>query len=258
MDRAAIYGRLRRSFVRQAREQESLLTAHPEYIVSRIGAVDRLALFDMDGTLFDGRFVVELARRTSREAKLARFLDRYDLTPEKRAHSIAKIFAGVQADVFAETAKAIPLVPGAVEAVVGLRKRGYRVGIVSDSYQVAAEIARRRVFSDFALSNVVEFRKGRATGIVTLAPTMRGDAVGRRAYDKLNALRFLTKRMEIPLEHVLAAGDGENDIGMLRAAGLSFAFRRKSDRVRRAARHTIHRRLDALLRFVPAEAQVGI
>lgn len=80
LDRAAVYGRLRRSFVRQARERESLITAQPDFIVSRIGAVDRLALFDMDGTLFDGRFVVELARRTGRESKLQKYLDRFDMT----------------------------------------------------------------------------------------------------------------------------------------------------------------------------------
>jgi glucosyl-3-phosphoglycerate synthase len=256
LDRAAMYGRLKQSFVRQAREKESLLRADPEFVVSRVGAVDRLALFDMDGTLFDGRFIVELAKRTGREEKLAKYLDRRDLTPESRTRSIARIFAGVPVDVFTATAMAMPLASGAVEAVVGLRKRGYRVGIVTDSYQVAAEIARRRVFADFALSNVVEFRKGRATGIVTLAPTMRSGTVGRRAYDKLNALRFLTKRMGISARQVLAVGDGENDIGMLRAAGISVAFQPKTERLSRVAQHVIHDRLDQVLNLLPAT--VGI
>jgi phosphoserine phosphatase len=147
----------------------------------------------------------------------------------------------------------IPLAEGAVATVVGLRKRGYRVGIVTDSYQVAAEIARKRVFADFALSNVVEFRKGRATGTVTLAPTMRSGAVGWRAYDKLNALRFLTRRMGISSRQVLAVGDGDNDCGMLRAAGISVAFQPKTDRVRRAAKHVVHRSLEEVLQLVPSE-----
>lgn len=253
LDRAAMYGRLKQSFVQQAREKESLLRFDPELVVSRVGAVDRLALFDMDGTLFNGRFIIELAKATNRMQKLARYLDRYDLTPETRARKIAKIFAGVPIEMFSKVAMSIPLAPGAVETVVGLRKRGYRVGIVTDSYQIAAEIARKRVFADFALSNVVEFRKGRATGDVTIAPTMRSGATGWRAYDKLNALRFLTRKMGIPSRNVLAVGDGENDCGMLRAAGVSVAFQPKAERLRRIAKHVIHNRLDELLEFLPKE-----
>jgi glucosyl-3-phosphoglycerate synthase len=253
LDRAAMYGRLKRSFVRSAREKENFLRSDPEFVVSRVGAVDRLAVFDMDGTLLDGRFIMELAKVTGRADKLAKYMDRYDLTPEKRARKIARIFAGVPAEVFVKTAMSIPLAAGAVAAVVGLRKLGYRVGIVTDSYQIAAEIARKRVFADFALSNVVEFSKGRATGNVTLAPSMRDGAVGWRAYDKLNAIRFLTKRMGISARQVLAVGDGENDCGMLRAAGISIAFQPKSERLRRIAKHVIHKSLDQLLDFVPVD-----
>ena len=41
-------------------------------------------------------------------------------------------------------------------------------------------------------------------------------------------------------------------IGMLRAAGLSFAYQPKSERVRRAAKRQLHNRLDELLQFVPS------
>ena len=80
--------------------------------------------------------------------------------------------------------------------------------------------------------------------------------MGRRAYDKLNALRFLTLRMGISARQVLAVGDGENDIGMLRAAGISVAFQPKTERLRRVARHVIHDRLDRVLDLLPAA--VGI
>jgi len=72
-----------------------------------------------------------------------------------------------------QVARELPLNPGAVEAVIGLRKLGYRVGIVTDSYHTAAETVRRRVFADFVLANVIEFRHGKATGVITLAPTFR-------------------------------------------------------------------------------------
>ncbi len=250
LERAAVLGRVRLTQVRQARERDRIDRAHPERILSQVGMVERLALFDMDGTLLNGRFIVELARCTGRTSKLAKYLDRYELTPEVRTRRIASIFRGVKKEVFEGIARELPLIPGAVEAVVGLRKLGYRVGVITDSYHIAAEIVRRRVFADFALANVLEFRRESATGVITLAPTMRSGRKGRLAYDKLNTLRFLTKRMGITARSVLAVGDGENDIGMLRAAGLSVAFQPKTERVRRAAKHVVAERLDEVLQFV--------
>lgn len=250
LERASAFGRLRLSFVQQVREDEHLLRAHPENVLARVGAVDRLALFDMDGTLLGGRFIVELARRTRREIKLSRYLDRLDLTPEKRTQRIASVFRGVPREQFLKIARELPLNAGAVEAVVGLRKRGYRVGIITDSYHTVAEAVRRRVFADFVLANVLEFRRGKATGVVTLAPTFRSGRIGRLAYDKLNALRFLVKRWELRARDVVAVGDSDNDIGLLRGSGRSFAFQPKSERVRRAAKRTIYSRLDELLKWL--------
>jgi phosphoserine phosphatase len=134
--------------------------------------------------------------------------------------------------------------------VVGWRKLGYRVGIITGSDHTAAETVRRRVFADFVLANVIEFRRGKATGVITLAPTFRSGHVGRRAFDKLNALRLLVKRWGLRARDVVAVGDSDNDIGMLRAAGVSFAFQPKHESVRRAAKHVITGRLDALLKWV--------
>lgn len=55
--------------------------------------------------------------------------------------------------------------------------------------------------------------------------------------------------MGIKSRRVLAVGDIENEIRMLRAVGLSFAYQQKSERVRRAAKRQLHTRLDELLQF---------
>jgi len=250
LERASVCGRLHMSFVQRVRETEQRQGANPENILSRVGAVDRIALFDMDGTLLAGRFIVELARRTRREIPLSKYLDRLDLTPETRAKRIANIFRGVEMEQMVQVAREIPLNPGAVEAVVGLRKLGYRVGIITDSYHTAAETVQRRVFADFVLANVIEFARGKATGVVTLAPTFRSGQTGRRAYDKLNALRFLVKRWDLSPKNVVAIGDSDNDVGLLRGARQSFAFRPKSERVRRAAKRVINDRLDEVLTWL--------
>ncbi|MBM3875678.1 MAG: hypothetical protein FJ386_03040 [Verrucomicrobia bacterium] len=98
----------------------------------------------------------------------------------------------------------------------------------------------------------MRFDNERASGRVTLAslmfPRLR---TGRRAYDKLHVLKYLVRQMGLKRTQVLAVGDGLNDTGMLRAAGMSVAFQPKDERVARAAKRVVHGRLDGLLAFVP-------
>ena len=251
IERATLHGRIRRTFVSRVRETERHHHAHPTQTLSRLGQVERLALFDMDGTLLDGRFIIQLALRTERSEALAQYLDRYDLAPEQRTRRIAALFKGVPKSLFERIAREMPLVPGAVETIVGLRKLGYRVGIVTDSFHVAAETVRRRVFADFTVANLMRFDNDRATGRVTLAPLMSPCLrTGHRAYDKLHVLKYLVRQMGLKRAQVLAVGDGLNDIGMLRAAGMSVAFQPKHERVAKAAKRTVQGRLDELLSFV--------
>lgn len=52
---------------------------------------------------------------------------------------------------------------------------------------------------------------------------------------KGRALRFIADYLHIPLSHTFAAGDAQNDISMLRAAGVGIAMANASDEVKKAA-----------------------
>lgn len=250
-DRASAYGRFRYSFIRQVQETERHQRVNLSSILQRIPKCEQLALFDMDGVLLNGRFIVELARRTEKTAALSEFLDRFDMNPQERARRIASIFAGIPKEVFYQVAREIPLMPGAIDTVVRLRKAGFRVGIVTDSFYAAAETVRRRVFADFCFSNLMRFKNEKASGRVTLAPGMvhpRGCKVHKHC--KVNVMLHLIEKMEITPERVLAVGDGENDICMLQAAGLSIAFEPKTENVRAAAQHVFDKDLTRVLSVV--------
>jgi HAD superfamily phosphoserine phosphatase-like hydrolase len=212
---------------------------------------DKLALFDMDGTLLNGRFVLELAHRTERMEALNPLLDNLLLDPATRTRRIAAIFRGVPKSTMERVAKAMPLMPGAVETVVGLRKAGYLVGIVTDSYRVAAETVRRRVFADFTISHVMKFRHEKASGRLTLSPAMRHPK-GCREHRlcKLNVLRHLLDELGLGPDRVLAVGDSDNDICILRAVGTSVAFQPKTPAVCDAAKHIVKEDLRGILRVL--------
>jgi glucosyl-3-phosphoglycerate synthase len=206
----------------------------------------------MDGVILEGRFIVELARRTFKTGALSRYLDNPKFSAESRTRLIASLFSGVPRDVFTQTARETPLTQGAIETVVGLRKLGYCVGVVTDSFFVASEIARRRVFADFSIAHVMRFRNDKATGEVTLNQAMaHPQGCDEHRICKLNVLRHLTGHVGFASKDVIAVGDGENDICLLRAVPLSFAFQPKSGNVRAAARYVIDDSLADLLGVVP-------
>ncbi len=251
IERAAEWGRLRLSFVRRTHERERESLVKQGHAFKRMQQVERLALIDMDGTLLNGRFVIELARVTGHEEALQPLLDNAILSPVQRTRRIAALFAGVPRHVFEKVARDIPLMPGAVETVVGLRKAGYRVVIVTDSYHTAAETVRRRVFADFAVAHLMKFRRDKATGRVTFAPAMREPAKCRQhRLCKLNVLHHLCDELHITTEQVLAVGDSENDVCVLRGAGNSVAFQPKRPSVRDAAKHVLEDDLRGILKLL--------
>jgi glucosyl-3-phosphoglycerate synthase len=244
LDRAARYGRLDPQQIREVEEVERRSQAELSVTLQRLGQRERLALFDMDGTLLRGRFVVNLARRTNKLAELNEFLDRQDLPADERTCCIARLFAGVPRSVFEEAARGVPLMPGAAELVVALRKRGFQVGIVTDSFSAAAEIVRRRVFADFSVAHLLRFRRGVATGEVTLSPAMQHPS-GCKQHNlcKLNVLLHVCGQLSLSPERVLAVGDSDPDACMLRAAGVSVAFQPKSPALAASAGHVVHENL---------------
>lgn len=250
LDRAARYGRLNLQQVREVEEVERRSQAELDLILKRIGHPERLALFDMDGTLLRGRFVVTLAQQTNKLDELHELLDHADLDPGERTKKIAALFAGIERTVFEEAARAVPLAPGATETVVGLRQLGFQVGIVSDSFFVATDLVRRRVFADFSIAHVLRFRRGVATGDVTLSTAMKhAEGCREHEYCKANVLMHLCEQLGLGADRVLAVGDGLPDTCMLRAAGISVAFHPQNDEVADAAQHRMEGNIGAILQL---------
>ncbi len=240
LDRAWRHERLSINQVREVEELERRARAGLLHPPLQPDNPQKLALFDMDGVLLEGRFVAALAEKVGVESDLARLLDNRLVPDGERTRLVAALFTGVYAEVFEETARSMPLVEGAIETMIALRRAGYRVGIVTDSFHIAAETIRRRVFADFAVAHILHFHNGRSTGEVTLSSLMMDPAgCSQHTCCKSNVLKQLCDNVGIMPAQALAVGDGENDVCMLKEAGTSVAFRPRSELVEQAAKYTV-------------------
>lgn len=238
LDRASRYKKMNMSQIKDSYEILRVNQLQTESILCKIDPQKKLALFDMDGTLVDGRFIERIARYAGQESQLSLLLDNERIDPVFRTKQIAKILTGLPKSVFEKVAQIIPLAKNAQNLVVELKKRGFTVGIITDSYFVASEVIRKRVFADFSIAHLLEFKGGIFTGNIQISPLFISDKCKIHNFCKLNFLNHIDHFYGMNKSLIHFAGDGLNDICLLKNIPQSFAINPKNSLVKSAAKNT--------------------
>ena len=252
--RARAAGRLNVDQIVAMYESQRQAAASLEFVLTRRRGRQRLLLLDMDGTLTTTRFAVELARATGQEEALSALLDSPSDDAAARSDRIAGLFRFVHKHQFERVARAAPIRPGVIEFVNRMRRAGFMVGVLSDSYFMAADILRRRVFADFALAHTMQFDGDVCKGQVKINPAFLPLVAGEgNPVCKSHVLRrFKAEAGELPLLECWAIGDNLNDLGLLRLADQAFAIEPKAAALRREPHITVIENFDEMLARVPA------
>jgi phosphoserine phosphatase len=131
-----------------------------------------------------------------------------------------KLLAGLDARHLHDLADKLPLTDGAANLVKVLKGLGYKVGIISGGFTVAADRLKDILGLDFAYANKLDIADGKLSGTVT-EPIVDAEK-------KADLLEWVAHKERIPLEQTIAIGDGANDALMLAQAGLGIAFHAKA------------------------------
>jgi phosphoserine phosphatase SerB len=181
----------------------------------------------MDGTLLNGRTIFRIAQEKGFETTLQKILKNTSTLRYERSKDIAKLLKCMTMHEFLEIFRAIPLHKNATDVVSTLRKRGIKTALVTDSYNLAAEDLKSRLGLDYAFSNNLFISDGHITGelmIHNAAPHPRFNGCEVHSICKRNVLISLREKLGLNQSEVIAVGDSDVDICMLKNAGLGIAF----------------------------------
>lgn len=223
-------GRLHVEQISEMYEEQRLASASFDYIINRRKNRRKVVLLDMDGTITPNRFIKDLAAFTHTEETLDALLDVSLNDAATRDQKIAEIFKFTHRTQFEKVAMAMPIKPRVIEFVNQMKRNGFMVGIISDSYFIAAEIIRKRIFADFAIAHTLKFRNDICSGELNLNKDFYPErSMGNAKPCKSNVIqRFLSKNNKPSFLEVWAIGDHLNDLDMLLLADKAFVVDPKS------------------------------
>ncbi len=204
----------------------------------------RLIVFDMDSTLVDAEAIDEMAKKAGvgeDVEEMTRQAMEEGVDFEESLRRRIRRLKGMELGEVEKLASQLELTEGAEDLIAVLKKMGYKIALITGGFQVFADNVRERLGLDYAFANRLEIKNGKLTGEV------EGDVIDMEG--KASILKEIAEREGIPLESVVAVGDGANDRLMLETAGLGIAFNAK-EILKGPAEGTLSRDLRGLLYLI--------
>jgi phosphoserine phosphatase len=207
----------------------------------------RLLAMDMDSTLICIECIDEIADFAGRKAEVAAVtasamrgeIDWPESLRQRVAH-LKGLDEGTLRRVYDERLR---FNPGAERLIAAARRAGVKTLLVSGGFTYFTDRVRGELKLDYAYSNVLAVEGGKLVGTTT-GPLV--DAAGKAAH-----VARLKRELGIPMEKVLAIGDGANDLAMMAEAGTSIAYHAKPVVKAKAGYALDYAGLDGVLSLFP-------
>ncbi len=185
----------------------------------------KLVVFDMDGTLIRGRLIEVISRKYDLTKKVVAIQSDSSLQGYKKTKLIASLLRGIKANEIVKAVDSIPVMKNADKIVTWFKENGYRTGIITDSYTIAAEVIANKLEIEFFAANELVVENEVLTGEIKMP----------LGWEKINCpctisickrfhLNQYSNKYGVNIEDTIAIGDTRGDICMLKQAGLGIAF----------------------------------
>ena len=176
-----------------------------------------MAIFDVEGVLYDAEYLPLLAEQVNKENKIWEItkkgiegkIDWVDGLKE-RVH----LLRGIEYDTCVEVANSLPVMTGAKEACAALKNAGWRLMAVSGGFTIITDRLKKELGLDFVYSNELVFKDGKLDDVI-----VNVDA------DKAKSAVIKINEWNEKKENITVVVDGANDVKLFGVTGFGIAFR---------------------------------
>ena len=176
-----------------------------------------LAIFDVEGVLYDAEYLPLLAEKVNKENKI------WEITKKgiegkidwveglkERVH----LLRGMDYDTCIQVANSLPIMAGAKEACSVLKNAGWKIMAVSGGFTIITDRLKKELDLDFVYSNELVFKDGKLDDVV-----VNVDA------DKAKSAMIKVNEWDEKKENIITVVDGANDVKLFDITGFGIAFR---------------------------------
>lgn len=176
-----------------------------------------LAIFDVEGVLFDAEFLPILAEKINKEKEI------WDITKkgiqgvidwEEGLRTRIDALKGIDERTCREVSDSLPIMTGAKEACRILKAAGWKIMAISGGFTIMTDRLQKELDLDYVFSNELLFKDGKLDGV-----TINVDS------DKSKSAIIKITEWKEKKEDIVVVVDGANDIKLFDICGLGIAYR---------------------------------
>ncbi len=189
-----------------------------------------LAIFDVEGVLYDAEYLPILAEKVNKEDEI------WDITKKGIQGSInweegltkrVELLRGMDFETCKEVADSLPIMTGARKACKTLKDAGWKIMAVSGGFTIMTDRLKDELNLDHVYTNELIFKDGKLDGVKINVDS-----------DKAKSARIKIEEWNIPKDEIVVIVDGANDIKLFDISNLCIAFRAQ-DLVKELATKTL-------------------
>ena len=176
-----------------------------------------LAIFDVEGVLYDAEYLPVLAEKINREKEIWEITNQGiqgKINWEEGLRKRVNLLKGLDIETCKEVADSLPIMTGAKVACQTLKSAGWKIMAVSGGFTIMTDRLKKELDLDHVFSNELLFKDGKLDGV-----TINVDS------DKSKSSMLKIEEWNEKRDEIVAIVDGANDIKLFDICGLGIAYR---------------------------------
>jgi len=176
-----------------------------------------LAIFDVEGVLYDEEFLPLLAEKLNKEDEIWEITKQGiqgKINWEDGLRTRVKALAGLDEKICQEVSNSLPIMTGAKEACRVLKAAGWKLMAVSGGFTIMMERLQKELDLDYVYCNELIFKDGKLDGVKINVDS-----------DKSKSAKIKIAEWGEQKENIICVVDGANDVKLFDICGLGIAYR---------------------------------